>query len=773
MPHRARPWRVRSAARLVGMISVASLSACGLVEHPAAGEGAGATESFRPNPQEIPGGSARAGPLLAGAARADLLQGLTMPVQMASYGPLPGRSRGVREPLHARAVLLENGQARMAIVSCDLLILDDALRAEALRRIGAGGIVLDAFLLTATHTHTSLGAYVDHFAAEFYMLGEFERAVRDHIAERIASAVLEAASKARPARIGAGRAFVEGVSRNRRIGTTVDPEVGILRITDAAGEPLAAIVNFAAHPVLEPNDGTLSPDYPGILARRLDRSAGFGLFLQGALGDIDATFPGAREAGAMEWRAALVANRLAQAVERALGSIETRGDVILGVEETSFALPSLNPGLIPDILFPLDWLVAFLLSWPTRAPLQAIRIGDAAIVATASEASVRLGLQIKRRSPSRFPFVVTHANSYAGYAVEQCLHAKRKLDPTSMVALGGATHGTRLVESAIGLLEKLWGEGSGSTSGRLSPAAAARLEEESRGLPPIEREALARSHAAREEEDSLEAADNTIRQSRNHGLPIRDSVPDRVRIEVFHLQLDDLRGGMRLPGHRRETGGLVRVEGPADLRFAAWGGHVHSEWRAAGSRRSDEGPSDLAFLCDRPFTLLDSPLGGNALRLIPAVSLTAPTGDADSSAPFAFAAGTGVWRPGAGAALELTWETCHALSIDALYTTSIDRHDGRRPGDRLDAALRYAERHGVASILLDLTAALRLPDRRRGGREESDVDETSFDLGLRPGLALHAGERVEIFGQAILPLLRSGSGAGAGRGVLVGVSAGF
>jgi hypothetical protein len=108
-----------------------------------------------------------------------------------------------------------------------------------------------------------------------------------------------------------------------------------------------------------------------------------------------------------------------------------------------------------------------------------------------------------------------------------------------------------------------------------------------------------------------------------------------------------------------------------------------------------------------------------------------------------------------------------------MYRTAVDRHRGRRPGDRWEGAVRFSERHGIASLHLELSAALQLPDRRHGGREEVDVDETSFELGLRPGISFHLGEHVELFAQARVPLARSGDGAGEGRGGLLGVMIGF
>lgn len=68
-----------------------------------------------------------------------------------------------------------------------------------------------------------------------------------------------------------------------------DHEVGVIRIDGADGRPIAIIVNYAAHPTILAWDNRLiSPDYPGTLRRTVEGIAGGTcLFLQGAAGDQD------------------------------------------------------------------------------------------------------------------------------------------------------------------------------------------------------------------------------------------------------------------------------------------------------------------------------------------------------------------------------------------------------------------------------------------------------------------------------------------------------
>lgn len=258
-------------------------------------------------------------------------------------------------------------------------------------------------------------------------------------------------------------------------------------------------------------------------------------------------------------------------------------------------------------------------------------------------------------------------------------------------------------------------------------------------------------------------------QSRRVTTLVDDGFPYHLRAWLVGVYLDQIRGGNRAEGHLRDVTAGVAVGLPEDVRADLEVGHRRSAWRSAAGPGRDEGAKDLVVGVERPFRVFQSEIDGDALRLIPRVETSLPTGNANTRAPFAFASGAGVWRPAFGGAAELTWDTYRNVVLETLYHTSIDDHRGRRPGDRWEGGLWYTERHGFASFRLGATAAMQLADRRSGGRRAVDVDEISFEVDLRPGLSLRFGERTELFVEGSLPIGHSGSGAGAGQGVLAGV----
>lgn len=710
------------------------------------------------------------GPLRAGTASVDLVGDWSGPLQLATYGPSPPRALGVRQPVEARALVLDNGSTRLALVSCDLLIMHRQLRQAVLKKLAAGGTSLDGILLSATHTHTSLGAYIDDPLFEFYMLGPYDPKWADHLAGRISRAITRAAGGLQEARLGCGRTFISGASYNRRRGPVTDPELVLVKITDAGGKPLALLANFAGHPILEPDDAMLSPDYPGILSRKIDERYGFGFFLQGALGDLNAGSEKERH----EWKKEGLAEKVAEGLYQAIGGVYERipvkAEVKLASLTTSFRLPEVNFNLLPDLLFPLEWAFKALADWPRDFPLQGIRIGDAAILATASELSCGLGLQVKRNSPAPFTLVASHCGDYAGYALPQHDHAHTKLDASALVALGSPAHGPHLVESSAGLLAALWDGAEKPPPGPpLSPAARHRIKETMQSLTEPERKRFLLEASAQEEDELGLSPRPALPQGRSLPALVGHSMHEGLRIDLSTSWRSRVRGASGSRGDIDDSSLKLSTEIPGDLDLDLRLGYRSASWELDGLGAEVRGARDLELGVEKIYTLSSERINGNALRLIPRLQLSAPTGDADSETPFAFTTGYGTWRAGGGGGLEFTWNTFRTLRAQALYTTTLDSYHGREPGDRWDGLLGYSERHGFTSLNLAACGTLWGRDRREGGLTTADLAETSWETSLRPGLSLHLADNIELFIEGRLPLSGSSAGAGGGRGIFIGL----
>ena len=128
---------------------------------------------------------------------------------------------------------------------------------------------------------------------------------------------------------------------------------------------------------------------------------------------------------------------------------------------------------------------------------------------------------------------------------------------------------------------------------RLSPAGRALLEERSKGLGEEKRIEEERRLIDDEEAATALRLDPTIPQSRRSLNGASDRVSDRVRLEFSQSVIDDLRGGRRLEGRRRESRVAARVRLPFELELEASLAYVRSDWRDEGGRQqSDDGLGD-------------------------------------------------------------------------------------------------------------------------------------------------------------------------------------
>ena len=241
------------------------------------------------------GGWSRAPGLAAdfrvGAAAGDVTP--AEPTPMWGFGSRHARlSEGVLEPLAAKALVIAVGDEKLAIVGLDLgrspaepalQRIRDAIRTQA----GIGHS-----LIAGSHTHNAPvlelsdepGRGRGRFDATLRYYAEMEKA--------IVETILAADAALTPAHVAVGAVELPNFNRNRHSKVEpipVDRRLAVLRFDRAdTGQPIAVLVNFAAHPTSIPEDLMLfSPDYVGALRRQLEEEVGgVAVFMQGASGDL-------------------------------------------------------------------------------------------------------------------------------------------------------------------------------------------------------------------------------------------------------------------------------------------------------------------------------------------------------------------------------------------------------------------------------------------------------------------------------------------------------
>lgn len=434
--------------------------------------------------------------LQAGTAVANI----TPPVRthLAGYAGRADASRGIHDDLMARALVLDDGATRLAIVACDLLALDRDLVAHIRERAAEeASIPPGHIMLACSHTHS--GPSVPHLRR----MGEVDRAYLETLERKIAGAMYEACSRLAPARCGFGSGAVNiGINRRQpHDGATilgvnaagpVDPQVGVLRVDHASGELLAVAFNYACHAVVMGGDNLMiSADYPGAAAGFVARALGdrvTSLFLAGCGGDVNPVSRGSFDQvdrlggilGAEVVRVTLETKTSVRAPLRAASEVidlpvsrlpnRSRAREILTQCRAELrqaeAAGRRGPELDAEVAS-VEWAEALLEAVRKRGQdltedyeVQVFRVGSGALVALPSETFVEIGLDIKRRSPFATTLTVGTANGCIGYLPTEAAHAEGGYEVESAprfygLAAPAPTAAAMVEETAAALLQRV------------------------------------------------------------------------------------------------------------------------------------------------------------------------------------------------------------------------------------------------------------------------------------------------------------------------------
>lgn len=269
--------------------------------------------------------------LAAGVSRSDI----TPPVGIA-HGNWSAQvhegAEGVDLPLWCTALAASDGVEEIIIADCDLLFPPDGpWLAEIRNRVTElTRVPQDHLRISASHTHSGPSLSPPWFDTGAEMIGPYLAS----LADRMAGTCFDAHRALRPARVAEGKGS-SAVNANRRLPWKPncpmmapnregfsDHEVGVIRIDGEDGQPIATLVNFAAHPtILAWDNRMISTDYPGTVRRTVESlTGGFCLFLQGAAGNQDTVRDFSCRVEDARWVGRQIGLEAAQVAER----IETR-----------------------------------------------------------------------------------------------------------------------------------------------------------------------------------------------------------------------------------------------------------------------------------------------------------------------------------------------------------------------------------------------------------------------------------------------------------------
>ena len=394
--------------------------------------------------------------------------------------------QAIESDLTATVLVLGDGDTKVALIAADLCVISMAeggrLRSAVAEALGTP---LSHVLLNLSHNHSAPAL------PEFMSMTDSEEDVPFRVRyERdlqrwLVEAALEADSRLQPARIGCGwgESTIGVYRRETRDGRDVlgevpghpiDSSVGVIRVDDLDGTPIAVLFRYSAHPVtVGSRSQVASADFPGPAREVLERNlGGLALFLQGCGGNVNPRVGIGYEVDCRDTKnrvglelggealkiAAQIRTNTRPGERRPLGNVPnilfTPWEPVHGPACTHLTAAETTVALDYDELPTLEHARAILahwqktreerlggdaLDWEIRAAqkyehwasklvaavedghpthdlqIQAIRVNDIVVGAMNMEIFFETGLEIRERAPLPDTFVLGYTNGCFGY----------------------------------------------------------------------------------------------------------------------------------------------------------------------------------------------------------------------------------------------------------------------------------------------------------------------------------------------------------------------
>jgi len=148
------------------------------------------------------------------------------------------------------------------------------------------GLDRSDLLFSATHTHSSIGAWSEGYIGESFN-GPYNPAATDWIAQQVFESISLAIQDLKPGSIGMGSLSISHFMRNRLVGEKgrIDPDFMLIQLQQKDGKK-ALIGSYNAHATtLGDSNLEVSGDYPGYWQRKVEESDfDLAIFLAGSVG---------------------------------------------------------------------------------------------------------------------------------------------------------------------------------------------------------------------------------------------------------------------------------------------------------------------------------------------------------------------------------------------------------------------------------------------------------------------------------------------------------
>lgn len=416
------------------------------------------------------------GKLQAGAATSNITPPLGELI-VGGFTPLPADE--VHDELHARSIVLDDGNTKLAFVLCDNVGIPREVYDAAKKQIEEStGIPIANQLMAATHTHSATSARSANAMVHTTNLNDYQR----FLVSRIVDCVRIANKRLEPAKIGWGSVqepsqlfnrrwyVVEEADRRNPFGGVdqvrmnpgasglirpagpIDPQVSFVSVQSTDGRAIAVLANYSLHYVGGVPGRTISADYFAVFANHLAKlleaneseKPFVGILSNGTSGDVNnINFQNRGKRYELFQKMQEVGELIATRVHASMKDVPYQDTLTLAAKTEELTLKIRKPdtallAYVNQVLAKPKDEKPFHVHERTYAErvlqlaespedvnvlIQTFRIGTLGIAAIPFEVFTEIGLEIKDKSPLKSTFTIELANGSYGYLPTPSHHA--------------------------------------------------------------------------------------------------------------------------------------------------------------------------------------------------------------------------------------------------------------------------------------------------------------------------------------------------------------
>jgi hypothetical protein len=368
---------------------------------------------------------------------------------------------GKQGELTARAIVFQQGDAKVAVVQLDLLGFPSVLCSRVHKQVPR--IPAENILIGSTHTHSAPDCY--GFPG-FDGKSSGDLKYMDLVCSQAAVAINQALDNLQTAHLKIATGEAQGkIAYNYYAPELYDPRMSVIQAVTPAGKTIGTLVNYALHPeVLGSDLGLVSPDLVGPLCDKLEADlGGMAMFMNGAQGgmitadnrllDKLADPVKAKWQDARTWEECVrIGELMASEAQRIVKDAELQTDPELACHAR-------------QVKFPVDsnLMWAIILASPLKYPhnndnsistrLNLVNIGNAQILTIPGEALPNIGYYLKRHMKGENNFLFGLTNDAFGYILTKVdFNSFKRYEYVSRTSLGEMT-GEILIENALQMID--------------------------------------------------------------------------------------------------------------------------------------------------------------------------------------------------------------------------------------------------------------------------------------------------------------------------------